>query len=268
MPETRQMLTLPPGSSLGAPTGSGVLPGGSQIAAHVHTDGLLVYAVSGVVATVTARGTWVAPASRLTWTPPGFEHAHHFYGNTDVRVVSMPPTICGTLPPRPGAFVVSPLLREALLALTDLPERRPGAYERLRGVIMDELVAAPDHSIRVPEPQDDRLRAVTAILRADPSEPATLAQLGRRVGASERTLSRLFRCEMGMGFHQWRAVLRVLYALKLLSDGMPVIDTASACGWANPTSFIEAFSDIVGQTPGRYQSGLRDEGRRGAARGM
>jgi AraC-like DNA-binding protein len=29
--------------------------------------------------------------------------------------------------------------------------------------------------------------------------------------------------------------------------------TAALCGWSNPSSFIEAFESIVGQTPGRYQ---------------
>jgi transcriptional regulator GlxA family with amidase domain len=171
--------------------------------------------------------------------------------------VDIPFTACGALPPAPGVFLVSPLLREVLLRLTGFPEARAGAYERLRAVVVDELVEAPDHSIRLPEPQDGRLLAVTAILRADPAEPTTLADLGRRVGASERTLSRLFHRELGMSFHKWRTVLRIHHALLRLGDGMSVIDTATACGWANPTSFIEAFSTMVGQTPGRYQAGLR-----------
>ncbi len=257
MLKTRQDSEPTIDDTLGAPTGAGVLPHGFQIDTHVHADGLLVYAASGVVATVTERGTWVAPASRIIWTPPGFEHAHRFYGSTDVRVLSIPLIACEALPPEPGVFLVSPLLREVLLALTDLPEVHVGAHERLRAVVVDELVEAPDRSIRLPEPHDDRLRAVTAILHADPADPATLTELGRQVGASERTLSRLFHRELGMSFHQWRTVLRIHHALLHLGDGMSVIDTAITCGWANPTSFIEAFSAIVGQTPGRYQAGLR-----------
>ncbi|MDR1186858.1 MAG: AraC family transcriptional regulator [Bifidobacteriaceae bacterium] len=257
MPKTRQVPASAVDWSLGAPTGAGVLPHGFQIDAHVHADGLLVYAASGVVATVTERGTWVAPASRIIWTPPGFKHAHRFFGETDVRVVDLPLLACDALPPEPRVFMVSALLREALLALTDLPETRAGAHERLREVVVDELIEAPDRSIRLPEPKDDRLRAVTAILHADPAEAATLAELGRRVGASERTLSRLFHRELGMSFHQWRTVLRIHHALLHLGRGLSVIDTATTCGWANPTSFIEAFSAIVGQTPGRYQSATR-----------
>ena len=38
-----------------------------------------------------------------------------------------------------------------------------------------------------------------------------------------------------------------------LGDGTSVTDTAMRLGWANPSSFIEAFSDLVGETPGRYR---------------
>lgn len=257
MPETRQVAESAPDPVLGAPYGAGWMPHGFQIDAHVHVDGLLVYAVCGVVATVTGQGTWLAPASRIVWTPPGVEHAHRFYGQTEVRVVDVPLEDCAVLPGRPGVFVVSPLLREALLALTDVPQRRPGARDRLLAVVLDELVEAPDRAIHLPEPADDRLRAVTRLLQADSARPTTLAEFGRQVGASERTLSRLFRHELGMSFQRWRTVLRIHHALLHLGEGRSVTRTATTCGWANPTSFIEAFTEIVGQTPGRYQATLR-----------
>ncbi|MEV6156813.1 AraC family transcriptional regulator [Nonomuraea sp. NPDC052129] len=152
---------------------------------------------------------------------------------------------------------MSPLLREALLALTDRREPRPGAYERLRAVVIDELAETPEQSLHLPEPRDDRLRAVTDLLHADPGRTATLAELGRTVGASERTLSRLFHTELGMSFHRWRTILRVHHALVHLTDGRSVTETATECGWSNPSSFIEAFTEVVGQTPGRYQADLR-----------
>jgi transcriptional regulator GlxA family with amidase domain len=114
----------------------------------------------------------------------------------------------------------------------------------------------PEQPLRLPEPADDRLRAVTDLLHANPADPSTLAELGRTVGASERSLSRLFHAELGMGFHQWRTLLRIQHALIHLVDGQTVTGTATLCGWANPTSFIEAFTAVLGQTPGRYQSEL------------
>jgi AraC-like DNA-binding protein len=94
---------------------------------------------------------------------------------------------------------------------------------------------------------------VTNLLHADPADPATLAQLGRRTGSSERTLSRLFGSELSMSFHQWRTLLRIQRALLELGAGTSVTDTAMRPGWANPSSFIDAFTELVGQTPGRYR---------------
>jgi len=95
---------------------------------------------------------------------------------------------------------------------------------------------------------------VTDLLHAEPDSASTLAELGRTAGAGERTLSRLFRSELGMSFHQWRTLLRIQHALIYLANGHTVTETATRLGWANPTSFIEAFSAIVGETPGRYQT--------------
>jgi AraC-like DNA-binding protein len=236
--------------------GGAWLDHGFQMEAHFHVHGQLVYAASGLVATTTARGTWVAPANRVTWTPPRFEHSHRFYGSTDVRVVMIPAELCAALVTHPSVFAVSPLLREALLTLTNCRDRRTEMNERLRAVAIDELVEAPDRSLHLPEPRDDRLRAVTDLLRADPGQSTSLTELGRSAGASARTLSRLFREELGMSFQRWRTLLRIHHALIHLTTGRSVTDTAIECGWSNPTSFIDAFNGVVGQTPGRYQAAL------------
>ncbi|MFK8851007.1 helix-turn-helix domain-containing protein [Streptomyces sp. Ac-502] len=245
-----------------SPSGAGWLPHGYHLAPHSHVQGQLVYAAAGTLATTTERGTWVAPANRMTWTPPGFAHSHRFYGGTDARLLNIPVDLCGQLVAYPSVFAVSPLLREAVLALTsDRPEPRPGAHERLLAVVIDELSDTPEQSLHLPATRDDRLRAVTDLLHADPAQCATLAELGRVAGAGERTLSRLFHTELGMSFHRWRTTLRIQHALAHLTNGMSVTDTAMACGWSNPTSLIEAFTEIVGQTPGSYQADLRNERR-------
>jgi AraC-like DNA-binding protein len=259
MPKTRQPLATPLEPEEATLQGAAWLPHGYQLDSHSHTQGQLVYAAAGTLATATERGTWVAPGNRVTWTPPRFAHSHRFYGRTDVRLLAVPVDLCGELVAHPSVFAVSRLLREALLALTDRPERRPGAHKRLLAVVVDELADAAEQSLHLPEPSDDRLRAATALLHEDPARPATLEELGRTVGASERTLSRLFHTEMGMSFHRWRTTLRIHHALAHLTDGMSVTDPAVACGWSNPSSFIDAFTEVVGQTPGRYQADLRND---------
>ncbi len=64
-----------------------------------------------------------------------------------------------------------------------------------------------------------------------------------------------------MRFRQWRTQLRIHRALLMLIDGNSIIDTAIACGWKNPSAFIDAFTALVGQTPGRYRRVLQPKSR-------
>jgi AraC-like DNA-binding protein len=57
-----------------------------------------------------------------------------------------------------------------------------------------------------------------------------------------------------MTFYEWRTQLRICHALVLLAGGLDTTHVAHACGWANPSSFIAAFTAIVGTTPGRHRS--------------
>lgn len=224
--------------------------------AHMHPQGHIVYPATGVLSMVTDAGSWIAPSNRAVWIPAGFTHQHRAHGVTDMRVVFMPENFTSLLPARPVVLASSPLAREATLALTGATTRSAAARDRLRMVIIDDLTAAPEQPLHLPEPHDERLLALTRLVEADMASPATLEQLGKKVGASERTLSRLFQYETGMSFRQWRTQLRVHRALLMLTDNMSVIDTATACGWANPSAFIDAFTALIGQTPGRYQRTL------------
>jgi AraC-like DNA-binding protein len=236
----------------------GPLGHGENIAAHFHDFGQLRYAASGALVTTTEAGTWVAPANRITWVPPFQVHSSRSHGETDVRLLRVPAALAEQLPAEPSVIVASALMREAYLA--KIRDQDPAGSPRARlllEVVISELARAPREPLRLPEPRDIRLKAVTDLLHADPAGPATLAELGHRTGSSERTLSRLFGSELSMSFHQWRTLLRVQRALLELCEGTSVTDTAIRLGWANPSSFIEAFTDLVGQTPGRYRTAAR-----------
>ncbi|MEU9046185.1 MULTISPECIES: helix-turn-helix transcriptional regulator [unclassified Kitasatospora] len=237
-------------------------PSGGTSAEQSHTRGHLVYAAGGVLAVHTERGTSVVPANRVAWTPAGSTHSHRAHGDTDMRIVFLAPSLARLLPDHPAVFLASALAREVLLALTgprDTDDATPGysrpARARLLRVLVDELGEAHEQPLHLPEPQDDRLQAVARMLYETPADNATLAELGKAIGAGSRTLSRLFRNELGMTFYEWRTQLRIYHALVLLADGHDTTQTAHACGWANPSSFIAAFTDLIGTTPGRYRTG-------------
>jgi AraC-like DNA-binding protein len=221
---------------------------------HSHARGHLVYAARGVLAVHTERGTSIVPANRVAWTPAGFTHYHRAHGHTDMRIVFLPASLARLVPGRPAVFLVSDLAREVVLALTSPRDYGRAALARLRRVLVDELLEADEQPLQLPEPRDDRLQAVAKRLSDEPADNTSLAELGRTVGASARTLSRLFHDELGMTFYEWRTQLRIYHALVLLGDGHDTTSVAHACGWANPSSFIAAFSNLVGTTPGRYRT--------------
>jgi AraC-like DNA-binding protein len=228
---------------------------------HSHDRGHLVYPARGVLSVHTEHGTSIVPASRVGWTPSGFTHYHRAHGHADMRIVFLPASLARRLPGHPGVFLVSDLAREVLLTLTgprnyEHDERRYGraAIARLRRVLVDELDEAHEQPLQLPEPRDDRLRAIARMLYERPADNTSLAQLGRSIGASPRTLSRLFHDELGMTFYEWRTQLRVYHALILLAEGYDTTHVAYACGWANPSGFIAAFANVIGTTPGRYRS--------------
>ena len=213
-----------------------------------------MYAARGVLSVHTERGTSIVPANRVAWTPAGYTHHHRAHGHTDMRIVFLPPSLARLVPARPVVFTASGLAREVLLALTGARVYDRPASARLRRVLVDELREAPEQPLHLPEPRDDRLRAIARMLYEAPGDTTSLAELGQRIGASARTLSRLFRDELGMTFHEWRTQVRIGHALILLADGHDTAYTARACGWANPSHFIAAFAAVVGTTPGRHRA--------------
>ncbi|MFB8117834.1 cupin domain-containing protein [Streptomyces sp. NPDC055962] len=164
-------------------------PSGSSSASQSHARGHLVHAATGVLTVHTVRGTSIVPADRVAWTPAGTPHRHTAHGDTDMRIVFLPPSLARRIPDRPAVFLASALAREVLLALTGphrhdgtVPGHSPSARIRLLRVLIDELRETRGQPLFLPEPQDDRLRAVARLLSDDPADgsPLTERQEGRR----------------------------------------------------------------------------------------
>jgi AraC-like DNA-binding protein len=222
---------------------------------HDHGEHQLIHPSRGVLRVSTTAGTWIVPPHRAVWVPAGVAHAHQAHGPTQMRTLSFERSVNPLRTDRPTVLAVDPLLREVIVSLTDdaRPARTPRQRRTLEQVALDQLRGVDALPLLLPAPADDRLRAVAGLLHADPADPRPLAELGTAVGASERTLSRLFRAEIGMSFPQWRTQLRLHHSLVLLATGTPVTTVATACGYANPSAFIEAFRHAFGTTPGRHQ---------------
>lgn len=227
-----------------------------QVGWHDHARHQLVHPGRGVLQVFTPHGSWVVPSHRAVWLPAGVPHAHRAYGSTRMQTLSFAADVNPLSLERPTVLAVSPLLREVIAALTATEPtgtaRQAAERLNLERVVLDQLRRIEALPLHLPAPFDDRLLDVAALLAADPADPRTLAALGAAVGASERTLSRLFRQETGMTFSQWRTQLRLHHAVTLLATGVSVGSAAVACGYGSTSAFVEAFRKAFGTTPGRY----------------
>jgi AraC-like DNA-binding protein len=252
MPETRQETGVPR-HELTGPTYQ-KLGHRDTIDWHYHDVPQLVYPSSGVLAISTALGTWIVPPQRAVWIPARVAHAHQAHGPTQMRTLAFPASVDPLGLDNPAVLTVSGLLREIIAELTSAAEPAYTGRQRadLERVALDQIRRVGQLPVLLPALADDRLQAIAGFFRQDPADRRTLAEFGAAAGASERTLSRLFRQQAGMSFPQWRTQFRLLHALVLLAAGTSVTSTALACGWSNPSAFIEAFQHAFGSTPGRF----------------
>lgn len=223
---------------------------------HSHEEAQLIYVTRGVLRVLTQGGIWTLPPYHAIWLPPMVGHELHAIGDVAVRSAYLSP---GALP-RDNAWAscqalrVDGLLDAVLYALAD-EAADPDGRRRALGVplLLHELTRAQGAvSGALPLPSDRRLRTICEHLLAHAEDNRTMEQWSEHVGASTRTLARLFRDETGLGFSQWRQQLRLAEALARLALGAPVAAIARDLGYQSPSAFIAMFRKMLGDTPQRY----------------
>ncbi|MDI3406846.1 AraC family transcriptional regulator [Streptomyces cavernicola] len=239
--------------------GSFPLATGQWFVPHRHPQHQLAWAQRGVLGVAVGEDYWVLPRTRALWLPAGV--VHRTGATRDAVLCSLYFEPDRNAPNRsapdwtePTPVGVDGLLAHLIAHLSrkDLPD---DARLRAEAVVLDLLQPLPATPIDVPTPTDDRVRAVADALLADPADPRSLDAHARAVGASRRTLTRLFVHDTCMSFDRWRTHVRLRAALPLLAEGQPVSRVAHAVGYATPSSFLAAFRRTVGTSPGRYLSG-------------
>lgn len=218
---------------------------------HSHAWAQLAFPLRGGLRIAAAGMAWVVPSFRAVWIPPHIEHAVFMLGQVELRTVYVAPE-AAPLPLEACAVIeVSDLMRALIEAL---PGARGDAARRdlMIRLLLEEMRRAPPLSLGLPLPSDRRLQALCEALMADPASPLGLAEWAERVGASERTLARLFQGELKMSFGAWRQQLRLARALDLIGRGRPLGQVAAELGYASPAAFSAMFRRALGVPPSRF----------------
>jgi AraC-like DNA-binding protein/quercetin dioxygenase-like cupin family protein len=227
------------------------MPAGLVFDWHTHPDHQLAWAASGVLTVRTQSSAWVLPPTRALWIPAGLRHETLSAGAATMRSAYVRPDGCAVSWTEPTPVTASPLLCELISHLED--RRLPSDHRaRAESVLVDLLQPVTMTTVDVRWPADQEARQIADRLAADPADGRTLADWGRVVGASERTLARAFVAGTGVSFGRWRTLLRVQHALTALAAGDPVGKVARQVGYDSDSAFVQAFRRETGVTPAAY----------------
>ena len=248
-------------------------PRGHHIEPHSHTWAQVLYAVSGVMWVEAGREALVVPPQRAVWLPPGTPHAIHMMSAVEMRNLYLHKCDIGHLSKQCEVFQIDGLLRELIKTIAEREQERSEAWlaaaSRLAAI---ELAHAKRLSLRIPLPDasgtshrsnaantdgtsgaaDRRLAMLCRAVIDNPSNAIAFEQHAASVGASVRTLARLFTREMGVGFAQWRRQVQLAIAVSRLAEGHSVSAVARELGYL-PSSFSDMFRRELGAPPREYR---------------
>jgi AraC-like DNA-binding protein len=233
------------------------LPAGTVIPPHRHRRAQLVYAITGTM-TVQAQGTlWVLPPSHALWLPPGVVHEIAIGGPVEMRTLYVEPRLAARLGEVCRVLFVSPLLRELIARAMDLPRLYDRHGSRVMLLILEEIARLPARPLALRMPRDARLARLCRLLLRQLSARASIAELGRAVGLSERSVIRLFPKETGLSFRAWHNQARLLKAFELFDAGRSVTGVALEVGYSTPGAFAKMFRRVMGKRPTQMRAAGR-----------
>ncbi|MFJ1614715.1 MULTISPECIES: AraC family transcriptional regulator [unclassified Streptomyces] len=229
------------------------MPAGTRFNRHTHQRHQLAWASSGTLTVGADARTWVLPTTRALWLPAGVPHEVLSASRSTMTSLYLSAAPTGAPGPwtAPQPVEVPRLLAELILFLDD-PSLDAARRAHGEALLLDLLKPVAVTTLDTPLPADPRAREVAQALLDDPACGLSLDAWGRRVGASGRTLARLFLSGAGMPFGRWRMLVRLNAALPALAAGEPLNRVSRAVGYETVSAFVAAFRRETGVTPGTY----------------
>ncbi|MGR5435918.1 AraC family transcriptional regulator [Vibrio owensii] len=216
---------------------------------HEHKKGQLLYAPQGCMTFALDNSICTLPPTKAVWIPP---HTSHRAVMTNVVAYRSLYFDCSkySCPKNIVMIEVNDLLKALIdkMALWewDIEETKTQATSTL---FWEEFYQAKQFEFSLPLPSDRRLTGFRKAMTKSDFIAPELNQLSQTVGASSKTITRLFKAETGMSYQDWRQQWRLLKAIELLCEERQVSDVAHCLEFSSDSAFIAFFKKQTGQTP-------------------
>lgn len=215
---------------------------------HKHENGQLIYMRQGVCIGQAEQNQWLIQKGMLVWIPPNVSHHAECKYTANLIAMYIPPEIAASWPEKIMLVDASKLAIGIIdkFAFSDVESSKAN---NLLSILLEELIQAVPSNNILPLPEDRRLVRITQSAIRNPSEKVSLSEWARKVGACERTLSRLFIKETGLSYKCWINRLKHNKALSGLRDGLTNEELSIKLGFASGDSFSHWFQKEFNSSP-------------------
>lgn len=221
---------------------------------HQHPWGQLTYASHGIMKVVTQDASFIVPPERALWLPKFTPHHVSTRYGVSFRSLYINNHQAKNLPTLTTSIDVSSLLKALILTISQWGDNYDVSPDkaRLTSVLLDQIQSASSAPLFLNMPKDKRLQKISSMLSSDPANNTSLEKWSETIGATPRTLNRLFQKETQMGFVEWRQRLRILYSLERIDRGEAINNIALEIGYDSASAFITMFKKHMGCSPKVY----------------
>lgn len=241
-------------------------PGKFIVDWHSHDLSQLILAEQGTLH-INVDGTClVLPPWYCVWIPPRLSH-EIWSSSPDVTLRSLffESNACKqNFYHTPSVFPISPLLREMIryterwnnVTMEDTSEQI--FMKAIQHTLPDAMKASVN--IKLPSSKNERLVDIIDYLQQHISEKVSVDSLGIQFGISPRSLHRLFVQELGIPFSTYMKMMRIMYAVDLLSQGSnSIAEVAASVGYDSLPTFSNNFVELVGNRPSYFIPGNKEK---------
>ncbi|MBJ7539080.1 helix-turn-helix transcriptional regulator [Marinomonas transparens] len=222
---------------------------------HQHPWHQILFPISGLLQSEIAGKNVIVPHNGLIFIPANTLHKSVSVTRTQFLAVFLNPKGAVDYGHSFKSCLVSAFLKELIVLLIDqgLDNQAEQMTTNMLSVLRDQITIAERYEIPLLIPKDRRLLAIFKELNQQPDLPLTLAEWAVKVGASQRTLSRLCAKEFNQSFSMWRQNIRLVLSLQCLESKQSIQDIALELGYQSDSAYIHAFKGLFNQTPSQYR---------------
>ncbi|MBB1148978.1 MULTISPECIES: helix-turn-helix transcriptional regulator [unclassified Myroides] len=222
---------------------------------HSHAlHAQLLYAPSGCMTLLTHKQQVILPPQKLMFIPAGLEHRVTFRNVVAYRSIYLDIRQIDVTDLGLEVRLVSPLFAEVIerICWWEWQGTYTASQQNILAVFWDEFHQAQRESYVLEIPTDYRLQAVMDAFMLEKRVPPFLHELAQDVGASEKTISRIFKRETKMSYQAWRQQWRLYRAIELLAENTSISEVSDQLAFSSDSAFIEFFKNHTGITPAKY----------------